>query len=324
MTGIFKANNPNNNFLLFVYGLLLKLPFFVYPKPASTQAVDGVLYKGLVFYGQTQLGSPILLNIAGFLLLFIQAVSFNKMVNDHRMLQRPNYLTGMSYLLLTSVFSEWFVFSSALVANTFLIWIWSKLSTLHNQPSPKISIFNIGLAVGLAAFFYQPAIVFVFLFIIGLASTRPFRFNEWMIGLLGLLTCFYFFAVWLFLSGRWSSFEWPVYEVALPVFQKTWWTMTAIIVVALSMLMGVYFVQSNMRRQVVQTRKSWYLIYFYLLVAACVPFINAHSFTSWILVAVPAAVLVAAALFYPDRKWFPLLIHWVMVAIYITGAFYFR
>jgi hypothetical protein len=324
VTGIFKANSPNNNFLLFIYGLLLKLPFIIFPKPASLQPADGMLYRSLVHYGQTSLGTPALLNIFAVILLFIQAVMLNKMVNDHRLLQRPTYLTGMSYLLVTSVFSDWFVFSSALVANTFLIWVWSKLSSLHNQPSPKTSIFNIGLAISLAAFFYQPAIVFVLLFIIGMASTRPFRFNEWIIGVFGLLTPFYFFAVWLFLSGRWDSFVWPEYKVALPKFHQTPLALTAIILVATAMLIGIYFIQSNMRRQIVQTRKSWFLIYFYGIVAAFVPFINANSFDGWMLVSVPAAVLLAAALFYPDRKWFPLLVHWALVGIYIAGGYYLR
>jgi hypothetical protein len=324
VTGIFKANNPNNNFLLFIYGLLVKLPLFIFPKPAILQTADGVLYKGLVYYGQTNTGTPVLLSILSFLLLFLQAVLFNKMVNDHRMLQRPNYLTGMSYLLVTSVFSEWFVFSSALVANTFLIWVWAKLCSLHNQPSAKTSIYNIGLAIGLAAFFYQPAIVFVFLFVVGMASIRPFRLNEWMIGLLGLLTSFYFFAAWLFLSNRWQGFELPSYQIALPQFNKTWLSLTAIIIVATTILIGIYFVQSNMRRQVVQTRKSWYLIYFYFVVAAFVPFINTNNFISWIIVAVPAAIMMAAAFFYPDKKWFPTLVHWALAGIYIAGAFYFR
>jgi hypothetical protein len=83
-------------------------------------------------------------------------------------------------------------------------------------------------------------------------------------------------------------------------------------------------VQSNMRRQVVQTRKSWYLIYFYFVVAAFVPFINTNNFISWIIVAVPAAIMMAAAFFYPDKKWFPTLVHWALAGIYIAGAFYFR
>ena len=267
---------------------------------------------------------PVVFSFITFLLLFLQAVSFNKLVNDQRMLQKPNYLTGMSYLLVTSLFSEWFALSAALMANTILVWVWSRLSTLHNNTAARSTIFNIGLVIGLASFFYQPAIVFTLLFIVGLGITRPFRLNEWLLGLIGILTSFYFYAAWLFLSDRWRVYKLPRVDVSLPSFHETRWAVAAIVVVLLTMLPGAFFIRNNMRRQVVQTRKSWQLIYLYFIVAAFVPFLNGNSFNSWILAAVPASLIIGAAFFYPDRKWFPLFIHWAMVALSVAVGYFIR
>ncbi|MBC7934282.1 MAG: hypothetical protein H7Y86_02830 [Rhizobacter sp.] len=325
MTGIFKANNPNNNFLLFIYGLALKLPLFLYPQLPRLQSSDGILYKSFASWMISSFGNmPVIFSLLSFIMLFLQAVSFSKLVNDHRMLQKPNYLTGMSYLLVTSLFSEWFALSAALVANTILIWVWSKLSTLHNNNAAKATIYNIGLVIGLAAFFYQPAIVFTLLFIVGMAITRPFRINEWLIGLMGILTSFYFFAAWLFISGGWKAYKFPGIKVALPVFHETKWALTALILVLLTMFLGAFFIRANMRRQVVQTRKSWQLIYLYLLVAAFVPFLNSSNFNTWILVAIPASLIMGAAFFYPDKKWFPALMHWGMAALAIAIGYFIR
>lgn len=241
------------------------------------------------------------------------------------MLQRPNYLTGMSYLLITSLFAEWFSLSAALVVNTALIWVWSKLCSLHNNTAAKSTLYNIGLVVGLATFFYYPAITFSFLFIVGLAITRPFRLNEWLIGLVGLATAFYFFGAWLFLTGQWNTFIKPHVVLSVPRFFETKWASAALILVLITMLLGLFFIQSNMRRQIVQVRKSWQLVYLYLVVAALVPFLNGtNSFSSWILAAVPASLIVASAFFYPDKKWFPLVIHWGMVAISVAIAYFVR
>lgn len=325
MTGIFKANNPNNNFLLFLYGLVLKLPLFLYPQLPKLQSSDGILYKSFTGWMIANFGkTPVVFSIISFILLFLQAVSFNKLVNDHRMLQRPNYLTGMSYLLVTSLFSEWFALSAALITNTILIWVWSRLSTLHNNNAAKTTIFNIGLVIGLAAFFYQPAIVFVILFIAGMAITRPFRLNEWLIGLVGIVTSFYFFAAWLFISDRWKTYPLPKIQVSLPVFHETRWTLAALIMVLLAMLLGAFFIRSNMRRQVVQTRKSWQLIYLYLLVAAFVPFLNSSNFNTWILAAVPASLIIGAAFFYPDKKWFPAVMHWGLAGLSVAIGYFIR
>ena len=48
MIGIFKANNPFNTFLLFVYGLLLKLAWFWYPHIPVVHTTDGFLYKEIL------------------------------------------------------------------------------------------------------------------------------------------------------------------------------------------------------------------------------------------------------------------------------------
>lgn len=325
MTGIFKANNPNNNFLLFLYGLGLKLPLFLYPSAPKLQSSDGILYRSFAEWMMKHFGNaPVVFSIISFILLFLQAVSFNKLVNDHRMLQRPNYLTGMSYLLVTSLFSEWFPLSAALITNTILIWVWSRLSTLHNNNAAKTTIFNIGLVIGLAAFFYQPSIVFVLLFMVGMAITRPFRLNEWLIGLVGILTSFYFFAAWLFISGQWKLYKYPKITVSLPAFHETRWGLAALIMILLAMLLGAFFIRGNMRRQLVQTRKSWQLIYLYLLVAALVPFLNSNNFNTWILAAVPASLIMGAAFFYPDRKWFPAFLHWGLVALSVAIGYFIR
>ena len=189
MTGTFKANNPYNTFLLLVYGILLKMPMFLHPSIPQPQQIDGFLYKALLKWLQP-LGSsiPVLYPLIAYGLLYTQAVAFNKLVNDQRLMQRPNYLTGMSFLLITSLFSEWNMLSAPLIINTLLIWVWARMSGLHNNPQPKTSLFNIGIAIGVSTFFYFPSLAFAALIIFGLALTRPFKLAEWLIALLGIIT----------------------------------------------------------------------------------------------------------------------------------------
>ncbi len=326
MTGIFKANNPYNNFLLFVYAMLLKFPIFLYPVAPKSQPSDGILYKTFLDWMSLNFGdTPVVFSFFTFALLVIQAIGFNKVVNDQRMMAKPNYLTGMSYLLITSLFREWFVLSGALIISTILIWVWSKLCTLHNTPSPKTTIYNMGLVISFAAFFYLPALLFILLFMIGLAITRPFKLNEWLIGFVGVITSFYFFASWLFITGHWKTYELPTISLSYPLFLQTRWAIITFVALVFTMLIGIFFIQSHMRRQIVQTRKSWQLVYVYGLVAAYIPFLNAtHSFNNWILLAVPASLIVATAFFYPEKKWFPQLMHWGMVAIAVAIGYFVR
>ena len=84
-----------------------------------------------------------------------------------------------------------------------------------------------------------------------------------------------------------------------------------------------FFIQQNFRRQLIQARKSWNLIFLYLLVALFVPFVNAtHTFDYWILCAVPLSAFLGAAFLYPARNWFPWLLHWLMVAFVIIVSYF--
>ncbi|MFC4263453.1 DUF6427 family protein [Ferruginibacter yonginensis] len=324
MTGIFKANNPSGNALLFVYAILLKLPLFIHGQMPQLQPLDGIFYKLLLnAIAPIGKGFSSFYGVITFLLLFIQAISFNSIVNGQRLLKQHNYLTGMSYLLITSIFSEWFTLSAPLIVNTILIWIWGRLCTLYNNPNPKTSIFNIGLATGIAAFFYFPSVCFLLLIIIGIGIARPFRLQEWLLGLLGIITPIYFFASYLFINNKWSTYKYPGFHFSLPHISNSKWYIVAGIILSLSVIMGLYFINANMRRQVVQTRKSWQLLFLYIFVAAIVPLLNAGvNFTYFILLAVPLAPVVAASFFYPQKKWLPFLLHWSFVGIYLAVQFF--
>ncbi len=326
MTGIFKANNPYNNFLLFVYGLVLKLPVFIYPIVPKPQQLDGIFYRAILKWlaaaGST---APVIYSFIAFLLLYVQAISLNKILNDQRLLSRPNYLAGMSYLLITSLFTEWNVLSAPLIINTLLIWVLSKLCNLYNNAGASTILFNIGMVTGLASLFYFPSIAFSLLIIVGIVITRPFKLPEWLIALMGILTPYYFLAAWFFLSNHWKDYRFPGVAVTFPKFVETAWAYTAIIFVVLTIVIGMVFIQNNMRRLLVQSRKSWNLIYLYLLVAVLVPFLNAaHSFDYWILTAVPAAVFAAAAFLFPERKWFGTFIHWSLVLLTVISGYFLR
>lgn len=324
MTGTFKANNSYNNVLLLFYGLLLKLPMFLHPFVPQPQQVDGFLYRA-VLNGLKPAATQFsfIYPLITFILLYTQAIYFNKLVNDLRIMQRPHYLTGMSYLLLTSLFAEWNVLSSPLIINSLLIWVWSKMSGLYSDQNPKTALFNIGIAIGIGTFFYFPSIAFAALIIFGLAITRPFKLAEWLIALLGIMTPYYFLLAIVFLTDKWKGYKFPGFAVTAPVFDQSRWAYAAIIIVLISAVAGIFYIQQNFRRQLIQARKSWNLTFLYLLVAVFVPFVNAtHSFEYWILCAVPLSAFLAATFLYPAKSWVPAALHWLMVAFVIVISYF--
>ena len=323
MTGVFKSNNPYNTFLLLIYGFLLKLHIFLHPSIPLARETDGFLFKALLEQ-LSPVGKdiPVIYPLIAYLLLFGQAINFNRLVNDHRLMLKPHYLTAMAYLLITSMFAEWNQLSAPLIINSMLIWVWSRMSRLYNDPHPKSSLFNIGVAIGLCSFFYFPSIAFAALIVFGLLVTRAFKLAEWVMALIGIIAPYYFLLAYVFLTDRWQGYHFPVVAVTLPHLHGSW-ALAAISIILFALVAGAFYIQQNFRRQLVQARKSWNLIFLYLIIALFIPFINAsHSFIYWILCAVPIAVIVAAAFLYPSKKWFPLFLHWLMVAFVIAFNYF--
>lgn len=324
MTGIFKANNPVNNFLLLVYGILLKLPVFINPQKPVPASTDGLLFNAaLAKLALPGSNFPVLYPAIAFLLLYSQALSFNRIANDQRLLQKPNYLVAMSYLLITSLFTEWNILSAPLVVNSLLVVVWGSMSNLYTLKKPLPSLFNIGIIIGITTFLYPPSIAFVALIIFGLLFTRPFNPAEWLVALFGIISPYYFFAAYAYLTNRLHLFTFPRPAVSLPRFQQTGWALAAIIIVLLAAAIGIIFIRKYILRQLVQTRKSWNLIFIYFLVALFVPFINTtNNFSYWILCAVPLSAFTGSAFFYPERPIVPLFFHWLIVAFVVAFSYF--
>ena len=323
MIGTFKANNPYNTFLLLVYGLLLKLPIFIHPIIPKPQRTDGFLFR-ILLHQLAIIGSSLhfIYPLISFVLVYTQAITFNQLANEQRLMSKPNYLVAMAYLLVTSLFNEWNVLSAPLIVNSILVWVWARMSGLHYVRNPLAMLFNIGLAIGLTTFFYFPSIAFVLLVVFGPIITRPFRISEWLVAFFGIITPYYFLAVYIFLTDKWKGYKFPGFAISLPKFYETYWALTAIIIVLFVSIVGIFYIRANYMRQVVQVRKSWRLVFLYFIVAFFVPFINAtSSFGYWILCAVPLSAFIGCAFLYPQKKWFPRLVHLLMVALAVMFGY---
>ena len=321
MVIIFKKNNPYNIILLLFYGLLLKLPSFSNPYIPVPESMDGFLYRLLLRWLE-HLNLPFVYPLISFVLIFIQALSINRLVINQRLNSKPTYLVGMSYLLITSLIPEWQQISATLITNTFLIWILSKLCLLHNNQSPKTLIINIGLMIGVASFFYFPALGFIILVIISLIISRPFILPEWLLLFVGVITPYYFFASWVFLTDRINNYQLPAIKVIrhLRLDDSIYYFGFAILFFGI--LSGIYFVRKNFLRQIVQTRKSWSIIFFLLFISFVIPFVNnGIKLDYWILLTVPASIILSAAFYYPEKKWFPITLHWCFIAIIIAVSY---
>lgn len=321
MIGIFQQKNPANLLLLLLMGIGIKLPMFLHPQLPTVREEDGLLFQS-VLKAMLPLGKsfPLFFPLLTFLFLLTQAIILTRFINNQRMMTRPSYLPGMAYLLITSLLPEWNIFSAPLVINSILLFILSNLFAIYNQQQAKGRIYNLGVALGLAAFLLISSLTFIVWVLLALAVMRPFRLNEWLICLLGISTPFYFYAIYTVLDGVWEWKEFvPNISIGVPSLKQSAWLAASVFLIMVPFLTGGYYVQENLRRMLIQVRKGWSLLLLYLLAALLLPFVNtSDTFENWIMAIIPMAAFHACTYFYSSWRVYPLLLFWLTVAFVLA------
>ena len=273
-----------------------------------------------------QSDSPFLYFTIVYLFLFTQAMIFNRIVVNQRLLQKANYYPAMCYLLLTSLFPEWNMLSSVLIITTLLIWSFAKMNKLFNTAEPKTIVFDISLIISLASFIFQPSIFYAILIAIALIINRPFRIREWVVLFLGIITPYYFLMFQLFFrENDLKKFKFKLLKPLLPYFHINALNWSLIGLLLLMFIIGLYFVFKYMRKQVVQVRKCWALLLFYLLLSTLIIiFYSGGVLTYGLLALIPLSAYFASYFFYSRYRLFLIISHWLLVALIIYTGFFIK
>ncbi len=325
MIGIFKHKNPVNLLLLLVFGILIKLPMFLQPHQPVNLHTEGVIYR-LLLNAIKPFGTsyPIIYPVIAFTLLYLQAIALTRLFNDQRMMNKATYLVGVSYLLITSLFAEWNYLSAPLLVNTVLIMVFAVIFKMYQHQHVQGKIFNAGLLIGLVSFIYFPATAFLFWVFLGLIIMRPFRLTEWLLAILGLLTPFYFYGIFLFFIDQWDLQKLiPFFNLNAPVLDKTLWFAYAVFLIGIPFFIAVYYVQANLGRMLIQVRKNWSLVLLFLILAIFIPFINgSETYENWIMLTIPLAAFHTFAYLYPTQTWFSQIMFWFTIVYVLAFQYY--
>ena len=326
MIGLFKQKTPANILFVFVLGILIKLPLFKHATIPGPDESAAILYKAIIaFLNSFSSNTAMIYAVLTYLLLFTQSMQLNKLINDHRMMQRNTFLPAISYLLITSLMPEWNVFSPTLLVNSIVLLVLNGLFKLYNQSNVKGTIFNIGLAIGLCSFIFFPTVILVFWLILALMIMRTVRFNEWLICLLGVTAPFYFYSAYLIFTDSWNwNNIFTSFQVSIPIPGKSLWLAMSSFLLVIPFFIGGYLVQDNLRKMLIQVRKNWSLVLIFLLFALFVPFLNdqTRSFENWILAVIPFAAFHACAYLYSPQRWLPAVIFWVSLLFILAYQYY--
>jgi Family of unknown function (DUF6427) len=322
VVSFFKEKSATAVLGLVIISIGTRLFFWEHPPQVVTHAGDGLIH--LLLLKLSFLPVPAI-GLLYHCVVLLQALRLNYALNDVRMFPKPVYTTALAYVLLTALIPQWNNLSAALLINSMLIWLLFRSLKLYNSPNPRSLIYNMGLIASCTVMLYFAALPVIAVTFLAVGIYRPFRLNEWMILLLGILTPLYFLAGYLFLTDQLQTVLQYLDIAALQVIRPAnlAFIIITFIVSGSAIIAGIYMWQTNSGRMVIQVRKSWAILFFMILFFVPVVFFIKNAWpNALLLVAVPAAAFVSNAWQYPKRNVISALLFWLLIALIVYNNWF--
>ncbi|MGV3508844.1 MAG: DUF6427 family protein [Sphingobacteriaceae bacterium] len=259
-----------------------------------------------------------------FVIVLIQAIIFNKVINEYNLLGKPSFLPALMYVTASSLLVHFLVLTPALLCNFLVIWILAKFLSVHRKESALSTMFDLGMIVGVGTFIYLPFIAMMLLLWICLIIFRPFIWREWIAGIIGFLTIYFFVAVAYFLTDSYQElrdFNVPL-AIEFKLFQINNHDYLALIPLLIILFLSVIFLQQRLYRSYVHIRKSYLMLFFMMVFSLLSFFITSKYPVYHFLLTVPSvAVFMGYYFTHASKPWFFESLYMIMVGFIIYFQF---
>jgi len=324
MIKIFKTHSPFNIFWLAILLFVLRVGYFSHLPAQVTLNFSGPISRLLLPVSYLYTFSPFYNILTAGLIVFIQALMVNFLVNHYNLLGKPTFLPALMYITVSGLFTPFLVLSPPLLCNFLVIWMLFKLFSFYKTNDAKSPAYDLGMIVAIGSLIYLPFNYMILAVWAALILFRPFNWREWVAGIVGYITIFFFLGVYYYLND------------ILPDLYSTWdplatkfpdrllihyYNYLVLIPVILILVLCFFKLQQNFFRSYVHVRKSFQLLFIVFLIAGLSFYIKAaFQLNHFLLCAVPAAVFFSYYFLYAKRKWF----YETLFLLLVIGVIYFQ
>jgi len=308
MINQFRSLSPINLVLLVAFTFFMRLAIFInLPERFDFEFLEPYA-KLMIQIPSTSSLSPLLNILVAAVLVIIQAFLFNIVINRHGLLHKPTYLPALLYITGSSLFLQFLIVSPPLICNFILIWIMDKFLKIGKSPNAMMTMFDIGMLIALGALIYFPFIVLLIMLWLSLLLYRAFNWREWVAGLIGFLTIFFFIAVFYYWNDNINQFFqiWkPLANTFPSVLKIKYDDYLVLLPVTVIMVLAALQLRENFFRSFISTRKAFQMLFF-MFVVTIISFYTKPDFRVYhfLLSVPPGAVLLAYYFCNAKKRWF--------------------
>jgi len=308
MINQFRTLNPINLLYLFAFTFIMRLAIYLdLPAGLTFDFLEPYARLFIPVPGSGAFSASSNITIAA-IIVFIQALLFNRIINNHNLLSKPGYLPGLLYITGSSLFLPFLILSPPLICNFLLIWVMDKLLKIGRDQNAIMILFDIGMIIAVGTLIYFPFIIMLLMLWLSLLLYRSFSWREWFSGLAGFLTIFLFVAVYYYWNDALTRF----YMIWLPlgnkfpsVFKINYNDYLVLVPILLIMVLAVLKLRENFFRSFISTRKAFQMLFF-MFVLSLVSVYTKPDFRVYhfLLCVPPGAVLLAYYFSNASKRWF--------------------
>lgn len=307
MINQFRSLQPINLLLLAIYTLFMRMAIFM--NLPSELDLDILESYTKTFISVSPNAISALANVCfAAMLVYVQALIFNRIINNNGLLPKPSYMPALLYITGTSLFMQFLVLSPPLICNFFIIIIIDKFLKLSKTANALGLMFDAGILIALGTLIYFPLIMLLLMLWLSLLMYRAFNWREWISGIFGFLSIFLFVAVFYYWNDQLDRF----FDIWHPLTNKFPSNLQinindylVLIPIALTMVLAALQLRDNFFRSFISTRKAFQMLLFMFLV--CIfSFYTKRGVTvaHFLLCVPPGAVLFAYYFQVAKKRWF--------------------
>lgn len=315
MIYLFKHTNPLALILLAAFaGLPLFNPWSI--APSSTPQGYGLVFDGLSgIFGWIHPDKGIASQILAVLLILVESLFLNKVVSDHKLMEKPGYLPALSFILLNGLIPNGML-PYAIIINALFILIFKLMVISYKQNRSFNVLLLIGFLSGFIASLNTSYLLIYLWSTIALLIMRPISLREWLLLTAGFVLPFYFLVSGLYLFDHLKmSMVFPTFKAGFSIPKMSILKWISIIFFLALPIISLTKAGDKLGKMVLQVRKSYLITMVLWLNCIIIIILHLNDAPYQVsLLLVPSAILLAPFFGSFKRDFIPNLLIILLIA----------
>jgi hypothetical protein len=273
---------------------------------------------------------PFSLTLFSFILILCEAVLINFIVEKNEILDTTSYLPALVYIILMSLQPEMFSLHPIVIANLFMLLAVHRLMQSYRKETAYADAFNAGFFISIAALFYIPSVIFIFLLWFGLVILRPFVWREWIISFIGILLPWIYLVFYYFWNDKLDILEYDALYYTIIAPRKSFNALTfsvveyfQIVVLLVCAILTAGKLLGDFGKGTVRTRSNLLLLLWFFIFSFATIFLAPEYSISYLsFLSIPFSIFFSSFLLFAKKNWLVEIIFTLLIISVFVNQFF--